>query len=165
MLTAEELRKLLHYDPHTGVFTWLVSLNSRAQAGGVIGSLDGRGYVQVQINKHAYKLHRLAWLYMTGDWPSRQIDHINRIRTDNRWCNIREATGSENQQNRGVQKNNTSGVRGVCPSSPPGKWCAFIKVARKSQYIGTYNTLDEAKAARLAAEEKLHPFRPVSDRV
>ena len=91
-LTAARLRKMLHYDPETGVFT-------RLWTGNVTGCPDAKGYLRIAADGRSYRAHRLAVLYMTGAWPSEQIDHINQVRTDNRWSNLRPATNGENGAN------------------------------------------------------------------
>lgn len=112
-------------------------------------NLDGRLYLA----------HRLAWFYVHGVWPSQQIDHINRCRTDNRLVNLREATSSENCQNRPLQRNSTSGHTGVTWNATLLKWHARISLGGKRRHIGWYHTKEEAIKARKAAEASLHPYR------
>jgi citrate synthase len=90
-LTAEELRRVLHYDPDTGIFTWKVTLSNRNPAGKKAGCIDHYGYIMMSIHGKRYKAHRLAWLYMTGAWPTNQIDHKFNNRSDNRFSELREA--------------------------------------------------------------------------
>ncbi|MCK9994454.1 MAG: hypothetical protein Dbin4_02974, partial [Alphaproteobacteria bacterium] len=98
-LTQSRLKELLHYDPDTGVFTRRVQTSSNARVGDVAGCLHPEGYRHIQIDGKRYAAHRLAWLYMTGEWPTNQLDHLNGVRDDNRWGNLREATHGQNQQN------------------------------------------------------------------
>jgi hypothetical protein len=98
IITAERVRQLPHYDPDTGVLTRLISTNGDARAGEVVrGVCDG--YLTARIDGRRYQAHRLAWLYMIGEWPKANMDHVNGDRADNRWCNLREATNSQNQAN------------------------------------------------------------------
>lgn len=157
-LTAERLREVLHYDPETGVFTWKVSTCRRMRAGQVAGCLDNTGYLKVSVDSCRHLLHRLAWLYVTGQWPDSSIDHINRERSDNRFVNLREASGSENQQNSKVSIRNTSGHKGV--SYLGGKWKAQISLNKRCIYLGLYSDIAAAVAARRAAESAYHPYAP-----
>jgi hypothetical protein len=95
-LPIEVAEKLLAYDPETGDFLWRKSRSRVARAGDIAGSEDGQGYVVIMVNQRHYQAHRLAFLFMTGKWPVGVIDHINTIRNDNRWCNLRELSRLEN---------------------------------------------------------------------
>src|SRR5262245_14670047 len=100
LLTAARLRKLLHYDPRTGVFTWLVDRRGRfARKGAKAGTISGNGYCQICIDCRLYLSSRLVIFWMTGKWPKRFVDHINGNKADNRWCNLREASPSQNGGN------------------------------------------------------------------
>jgi len=156
-LTAQELRNILSYDSATGLFTWLVS-RGRAVAGDQAGSPNSRGYIHIKIFKVLYKAHRLAWLYMYGTWPLHDIDHINRIKTDNRICNLRLATRSMNTQNTPNRSSNTSGQKGVCWLKRNKKWVAKITVNYSIRYLGVFNDFNEAVAARKKAEKQFHPY-------
>ena len=90
MLTQSELKSLLHYDPETGLFTWIAPLSNRVQVGDVCSTVAPIGYILIGVRGQKLYAHRLAWLYMTGEWPENQIDHINCVKTDNRWANLRE---------------------------------------------------------------------------
>ena len=100
-LTAERLREVLAYDPDTGVFTWKARTSpfSRVNVGDVAGNLRRDGYIEICVDGRKHQSHRLAWLYVYGEWPADQIDHINGIRTDNRIANLREANNAENHHN------------------------------------------------------------------
>lgn len=91
MLTAERLREVLEYDPAIGVFRWLIKPCGQISIGDIAGCRHGEGYVQIRVIGRIYLAHRLAWLYMTGEWPISLIDHRNLDRSDNRWSNLREA--------------------------------------------------------------------------
>ena len=142
-MTPEYLREILDYDPETGVFKWKVrSCGIRTEIAGT----DRAGYRQIYVKSKMYCAHRLAWLYMTGEWPSGQIDHINRIRNDNRWCNLRNVTPRMNNYNGDPHKNNKLGVRGVTKTAY-GKYVARIKYKGKHKNLGHFDTVDEANMA------------------
>ena len=153
MLTRKELKRLLHYDPETGEFTWRVNRRGTVRAGDVAGNLHPSGYIRIHINGRDYRAHRLAWLYIYGKWPKYEIDHINHIRNDNRIVNLREASCGDNNRNQKLQSNNTSGVTGV-------SWYKLIQKYRvmiQQRHIGYYDTFEEAVKVRKAAEKK-HGF-------
>lgn len=154
-LTAERLRELLTYDPENGVFTRRVSRRGRA-AGEVAGCMHSVGYFYVGVDRIKYPAHRLAWLYMTGAWPKEEVDHINGVRSDNRWSNLREATKSQNMQNQRRAVRGTSQYLGVCALGK--KWRASIQVDKKSRHIGVYLTEADAYAAYLEVKRKLHEY-------
>ena len=151
MLTHERLKSLLRYDPETGVFTWLVS-GKRMRVGDAAGCPNGSGYIAIGLDRGLYLGHRLAWFYVTGEWPTR-LDHEDRNRSNNRWKNLRPATHKQNMENRSVAKNSTSGVSGVTWITAKGMWRAQIQHHRKFVHLGYFHEFGEAKAARLAAEQ------------
>jgi hypothetical protein len=144
MLTQVELKELLHYDPETGLFTRLVN-RAKFRVGEVAGWEESHGYTHIGINKKGYKAHRLAFLYMTGKFPEGDVDHINGKKDDNRWCNLREATRSQNLFNRGAQKNNKLGIKGV--TLYQGKYMASGTSNGKQKYLGCFMTEEEASKA------------------
>lgn len=152
VITQAELKETLSYNIETGDLIWIIS-----KPGVKVGSVAGTpalGYVSITINRRLYRAHRLIWLYMTGEWPKDQIDHINHIRNDNRWCNLREATYQENQRNRTNPKNNKSGVCGVRWREKRNRWSSQIKVNRKAKHLGSFTDKFEAICARKSAENK-----------
>lgn len=159
-LTAARLRELLHYDPETGVFTWLVSNTKRVRVGGIAGCTSDHGYIRIAIDGVQHRAHRLAWLYMTGEWPAHQIDHINGTRDDNRIKNLRQATDAQNRQNlRKPRSDNRCGMLGVCANRD--RWRAVIQVGGKFKHIGTFDTPELAGAAYLAQKSILHPYQTI----
>lgn len=154
MLRQEYLKEVLNYNPETGIFVWKQSLGRRIHIGDIAGSLN-KGYVRIKINKKHYKAHRLAWLYMTGSWPEFEVDHINHIRHDNRFENLRDITHQENQFNRSEQKN-TSGYVGVYWEKQRNEWRARISVNGKKIHLGFFTDKEEAAKAYHDAKEKYH---------
>lgn len=161
MITQAELKELLDYDPVTGVFRWKTS-KQKIKVGAVAGSVDKvKLYWRIMINGKKYLAHRLVWLYMTGNWPVYQLDHINGIPNDNRFCNLRECTHAENHQNIGKSVKNKSGYIGVSWCAARQKWLARIKINGHSKHLGRYNTPEDAYEAYKAAKAELHSFSPV----
>jgi hypothetical protein len=154
MVTQEILKSRLHYDPETGIFTWIKSNNSSISKGEVAGTLNHDGYIQIGINKKYYLAHRLAVLYMTGEFPEFEVDHIDHDRTKNNWENLRKVTGSENSMNLSVDVRNSTGVTGVYKRKTGKPWVARITVNRKEKYLGSFVDFDDAVEARKTAEVK-----------
>lgn len=147
MIILVELKKLLTYHKSTGKFYW------KNDRGGICkgteaGSLHGTGYVYIRINKKAYLAHRLAWFYVTGQWPEFQVDHKNRVRSDNRFKNLGDLSGSKNCLNRKPRKGSRSGVTGVAWKSRDNKWMVYVEQNKVRVNLGTYTDLDEAKKVR-----------------
>ena len=143
-LKQDRLKELLGYDPETGLFTWKVTRGGTARAGTLAGTLcKQRGYFQISIDNRLHQSHRLAWFYTHGVWPD-ELDHINRVRTDNRLENLREVTSSQNNQNASLRSNNTSGFKGVSFCSRTGRWRAQIRVDGKGRDLGRHRTPEEA---------------------
>jgi hypothetical protein len=156
MITQAELKEWMHYDPITGIFVWR-AWSGKGFVGSQAGKIRGDGYVYIGLENKRYLAHRLAWLYMFGSMPKQQIDHKNGVRTDNCIANLREATPSQNQHNKAVYKNNTSGVRGVTRIKTSGKWHAQIQVkGRPRIHIGNYETVELASEAYEKARTELH---------
>jgi hypothetical protein len=143
MISAERLRELLNYDPETGAFTWRAPRRGH-RAGGIAGHLNEKGYVRISVDGRRYAAHRLAWLYMTGEWPEDQIDHKDLSRANNRWENLRPATNAQNQMN-STAKIGTSGRKGVYWYA--GKWQARIWVNGKAINLGRFEDKEKAAAA------------------
>jgi hypothetical protein len=155
-LTAERLREVLHYNPDTGVFTRLVASRHNARfVGSEAGRTQGIGYREIRVDGRRYLAHRLAWLYMTGAWPKAETDHTNLDRADNRWCNLREATRSQNFANKRLQANNTSGRKGI-RRQPSGKWRAEHKFNGKPIRLGLFDTPGQAALAHAISMERHH---------
>lgn len=152
MITQIELKKHLSYNPETGIFTRLTMPNGRIKIGDIAGSKKF-GYIVIRINKKQYRAHHLAWLYIYGYMP-KCIDHIDHNRSNNKIENLREASTVENNKNRGMNKNNTSGITGVGWAKDKGKWVSQIQHQRKNHNLGYYEDKFEAICARKSAETK-----------
>ena len=160
ILTQSRLKELLNYNPNTGNFVWRISLSSRSTIGSIAGTYR-HGYRVIRINNRNYYVHRLVWLYTHGQFPKNQIDHINRIRDDNRIDNLREVTNAQNHQNRGLSPQNKSGVCGVTWHKQDKKWRAYIKLKGKSIHLGQYDNIKDAIVARKQGELIYHPHRAI----
>lgn len=147
------LSELLRYEPDTGKIFWIVSRKGHARAGMEAGSRHGKGYIEIGIDGHSYLAHRIAWCFVYGDPGSdAQIDHINGVRNDNRIVNLRVATHAENTQNSKPRTHSKSGIKGV--RLMRGRWCARIKVNKTEIWLGSFGTIEEAKAAYNEAASK-----------
>lgn len=157
-ITQAQLKEKLHYNQKSGEFTWKVRCG-RQSAGKTAGTIHSDGYIDIMFDGAHFFAHRLAWLYVHGEFPPDQIDHINRIKTDNRIVNLRVVTNSENQQNQAsARSNSTSGFLGV--SLKRGRWRAGIRVNGKSMHIGTFDTKEQAHAAYIDVKRQCHPSAP-----
>jgi HNH endonuclease/AP2 domain len=154
-LTFEYLRSILDYDPETGIFTNRITRNPNSPAGAIAGGVCFNGYRKIYIKGKAYYEHRLAFLYMTGEWPSNQVDHVNNDRADNKWCNLREASQSENNAN-GLPRVGRIEPRGVYFEASRQKWMAQIVVNRQTIYLGRYDTAEAAQGAYLNAANNVY---------
>lgn len=150
-LTAERLRELLSYDPATGEFRWrVIPWQSKSAKAGCLDK--STGYIRIGVAGGLYWAQRLAWLYVTGEWPLRQVDHRNLVRSDNRLNNLRQADISQQRAN-GSPRKNASGYRGVYPTTS-GTWQAKLMWRGKRIYFGNFATAEAAHVARRAGEIK-----------
>jgi hypothetical protein len=145
-LTQQRLKELVHYDADTGIFTWRTSRNG-ASKGVQAGTSRKNMYVQIMIDRVNYVAHRLAWLYIHGEWPN-VIDHINRDKTDNRLCNLRNGNYRDNAANSPI----SSDFPGVCFRADNKRYRASIHIDGKRKDIGSYKTHFAACYARHCAE-------------
>lgn len=153
LITREQLKQQLTYDPETGSFVWNLDFRHRRK-GDRAGDLNTNGYLQTWVLGKRYLLHRLAYLYMEGTHPDQEIDHIDGDRTNNRWDNLRHVPGAVNAKNLKRSRRNKTGCTGIslCPVS--AKWVATISVNGQLVTIGRYKMKFEARQARKAAEKK-----------
>ena len=155
----DRIFSVLIYCPETGIFRWKIRMSSRAAEGDVAGTADPRGYRQIRIDGVVMREHRLAWLFVHGEFPEKQIDHIDGDPSNNRINNLRLADGYENHQNEGLSKNNRSGHTGVRRHA--GKWVAGLMVHGKAIHLGRFERFEDAVEARRAAKLVHHYFQPV----
>jgi hypothetical protein len=159
MLTAEQLRELLDYDPNTGEFVWRVATTNCVKAGQRAGSVAALGYVHIGLVGKTFRAHRLAWLYIHGEWPAKDLDHINGDKRDNRIANLRLATRPQNCANMGPHKGNKSGVKGVSWCTRDKRWIAGIRINGKRKHLGSFSSIADAAAVyERAASERFGEF-------
>lgn len=163
-ITQDFLRSLFDYDPETGVLTWKWRprglfdsdkgwrIANAKCAGKPTGCVSSSGYSQVNFFGKIFPAHRLIWLLVYGEWPD-DVDHINGVKHDNRLCNLRNVSHAENTRNASLRSDNSSGVSGVYLRENRRQWRAQIGAVN----LGTFDTFEEAVAARTAAIEK-HGF-------
>lgn len=155
MLTAESVKSIFNYDPETGHLTWATKMCKKFGVGDRVGSVDAHGYRQVNVCKNWRKEHRVIWLWMTGEWPDGQIDHINGVRDDNRWVNLRVVTNLQNAQNRTKVVSKT-GLLGVSLRKSTGKYEAHIREGGRKIHLGYFDTAEQAHAIYLKAKSIYH---------
>ena len=146
--TQERVRELLHYDPDTGVFTWLVDRENK-KAGDVAGKNDN-GYIKIYFDRKSHGANRLAFIYMKGQITKRWIDHKDGDPLNNRWNNLREVEPWQNRANSRVRSDCRSGKKGATLLKN-GRYHSQITIKRKVTYLGVFDTADEAHQAYLTA--------------
>jgi HNH endonuclease len=154
-ISAGRLREVLHYNPDTGLWTWLVSVNRGARAGSRAGTII-KGYLRIRIDGQGYQASCLAWFYMTGEWPIREVDHRDTDKANDRWINLREASSAENNSNRRMFKNNTSGFKGVSWDRKAQKWRVQIQRCGSKIFLGFRYTPEEGAALYALGSEQHH---------
>lgn len=148
MITFERASQLLAYDDDTGVLSWKVA-RSNVRAGTPVKNITTHGYLSVRIDRRRVQAHQVAWLLYYGEWPTRQIDHQDGDKTNNRISNLRLATYSQNAANSKLRADNTTGLKGV--GRREAKFAAFIQVRGKQRYLGSFHSKERAAAAYAAA--------------
>ncbi len=156
-LTAERCRELLDYDPGTGAMVLKIGTSIRTPAGTVVGWARPNGYLAVQLDGVTYRVHRVAWLWVHGEWPDGEIDHRNGLKRDNRIDNLRVSTRAVNNQNlkRAQRNNRSSGLLGAYRKG--SRWQAQITINGTGTTLGTFDTPEEAHTAYLGAKRLFHP--------
>jgi len=167
VLTADQVRALLRYDPLTGKLFWRKRpldmcpsvgqwkrWNSRWTGKEAFTAVDTHGYLKGTIFAQVLRAHRVIWLMETGAWPDADIDHVNGDRTDNRIENLRDVSRSQNRRNSALSSSNSSGVTGVFRLAEGGKWTARIFAYGRTVSLGTFDTIEAAKQAREEANKK-----------
>ena len=157
-VTQKRLMELFEYDKDSGVFKRLVSNGGRWKVGSIAGTTLNSDYVKISVDGLIYVAHRLAWLYINGNMPRNDIDHINGDKRDNRLSNLRIATRSQNMQNckHARINNKSSGLLGAYKNKK--NWCSKITLDGNQYSLGTYKTTENAHAVYLAAKRKYHEY-------
>lgn len=161
-LTAEKIRALFTYDKEEGILRWRNASGryGRYPAGSPAGSPNAEGYFQVRVDGQSYRICRLIWLHITGEWPKHQIDHIDRNPANDKWENLREATSSQNTANRGKNKPDKAScpLKGVQAVQKRKSIRYRANAAKDGQrfHLGYFDTPEEAHAAYVRASEELH---------
>ena len=150
-LDSDLLKSFLDYDQDAGLFKWKVS-RRLGLAGKTAGSNASNGYINIRVDGNRYKAHRLAWLYVYGEWPNGEIDHINHVRDDNRIINLRVVSCTENQRNKLINSRNKTGITGVHWDRLISKWVSKISINKKTHQLGYFRDFFEACCARKSAE-------------
>jgi len=154
-MNLQEIKSLVSYDPETGAFRWAVKGRPACRFGEECGTYDKKGYRVLSLNRKKLFAHRVAWLFVHGEWPSVEIDHINCVRDDNRISNLRLASREQNCANTLTPKNNTSGVKGVAFDRSRGKWMAHIHKGGKFKNLGRFESLEQAQVAYANAANEM----------
>lgn len=154
-LTQSELKNILSYDPNTGLFLWLKPLQGR-RSNKFVGSITNGRHLSARINGKSYLLHRLAWLYITGEEPDALIDHKDNNGFNNIFENLRLCTQQQNSCNQKRRKSNTSGFKGVSWHQKNKKWAACICVNRRTIHLGTFENINDAAQAYVSAANEHH---------
>lgn len=151
-MKEKRLKELLSYDPDSGIPKRVVARRYNAPSGAIVGSERLDGYLQVGLDGKQYLLHRLAFLYVEGFFPENYVDHIDRIRKNNKWSNLRLVSSFCNSQNTNLSKKNTSGIHGVSWNKRIRRWRSRMQVRGKEYDLGYYRDLLEAALSRYTAE-------------
>lgn len=153
--SQEELKRLVHYDPETGVITHLQT-RGKAKAGEVAGALSQHGYWGLRICNRFISGHRVAWLYMTGTLPDQpvSVDHVNGNRADNRWANLRLATYEQQSWNAPAHHCSKSGLKGAWPCRSTGRWMSMLQCGKRRLWLGRFDTAEQAHEAWINAATK-----------
>jgi hypothetical protein len=149
-ISYDELKQRLHYDPATGIFTWLTGQRRGKRAGGLGSNSRGHRYWVIKLRGPSLTstpASHIAHCYMTGKWPDQEMDHINRLATDDRWQNLRSVTRAQNEWNKDKYRNNKSGIKGVYFHSLQKNWQTSIRRNGRRVYLGRFLTAQEAAAA------------------
>jgi len=153
--TVEEMRDAFVYLPETGEFFHKKNNRPNINKAGKAGTVSKVGYVYLSYRNISIPAHRVAMAIMEGRWPPHHVDHINRVKTDNRYCNLRHATHSENLRNKLVRRDSSTGIKGV-QLRANGRWRAYIKAPEKLVHLGCFDTPEEATRARIEAAKIYH---------
>lgn len=163
-ISVAALNERLDYNPETGVLRWRLRppLDNQTKrwngqhAGNIAGNTQDDGYIRLAIDRVKFPAHRVVWAMVTGSWPNGVIDHINGNTSDNRFCNLRDATISQNTWNQKIFETNVSGFKGVEFHPRTGRWRARIAANGKRLFLGYFDSAELASSAYIAAADRLH---------
>lgn len=160
LLPPDLLKAMFVYEPKTGNLIWKIPYG-KYQPGDIattaaVRRKNGTSPLLIKFGQRSYAAHNLIWTYVTGKYPTDEVDHENRDPSDNRWRNLREATRSQNQANTRLYRNNKAGIRGVHRTGKSGRWRAMISVDGKNRHLGLFNSSEEASKAWVAAAKEIH---------
>ena len=150
----ESIKEIVSYDKDTGVFVWKNPPSNRVKRGSVCNRVNSIGYIVISINRKTYLAHRLAWFFVYGNYKCGEIDHINRVKNDNRLCNLRLVSSSENSRNLPITKRNNSGTVGVSWYKNRNKWRATIMNNNRQIHLGYFDDKEEAIRIRKSYEKE-----------
>ena len=162
MVTKDFLLQIFHYDNDQCCFYWKKPTSFRVKKGDRAGYIDELGYRRISINNIRYREHQLVWLIERGSLSILQIDHIDGNKLNNHINNLREVTNKQNSENKSINKNNTSGIKGVYFDKARSKWHACITNNYKNYSLGRFKTIEEAKNAYIYAAKKMHTHNLVN---
>ena len=151
MISQNALKQRVKYDPESGVWLWVSNFH-KSKIGRFAGCVNKKGYLVISIGGTQYRAHRLAFLYMEGIFPKKEVDHINHIPLDNRWVNLRHADSVINGRNQSMPKNNTSGIVGVSWKPRDRLWEPYISSNKARLFLGSTDDFFEACCRRKSAE-------------
>lgn len=152
--SIEYLRQVLDYNPNTGKLHWIADKGARAKAGREITRLNSDGYIYFGLDGNGYLGHRMAWYLYHGEDPNFEIDHIDGNKRNNIITNLRKADRTGNNRNKTIQKNNTSGFKGVHFKKENNKWCARIFIKKKAIHLGYFESPENAYSEYCKAAKK-----------
>ena len=154
-LTRKRLKLLLSYSEQVGVFEWRPG-RRKVNGGDMAGFVTEGGYLHLCVDGERYQAHRLVWLYMTGEWPEQEIDHIDGDKLNNVFSNLRLCTRAQNSWNSKRPISNRSGVKGVSWDKRSGRWVAHVKCNGKQHFLGGFSSIEQAAAVVTAKRAELH---------
>jgi len=161
MITQKRLKEVLNYNTETGIFTRLISTTIAVKVGDIAGRIKKNGYSEIMVDSKRYPSHRLAWLYVYGEMPKNEIDHIDGNPRNNSINNLRECNRFEQHQNRASSKSGSSKYLGVYWHKTSNKWAAQIRSNKKSFHLGFFETEESAFNAYCSAKKLFHTFNPI----
>lgn len=156
-MNQDQLKSRLHYDIESGVFRWrnLIGSSNR-KPWDIAGSPHNKGYTSIRIFGKKYMAHRLAWLYVYGELPASDLDHIDGVKTNNAISNLRKVTNAQNHWNVGMRSTNKSGVKGVHWHKGIGRWVATFKANGVQNFVGSFDSISDAESEISKARKNIH---------